>query len=480
MKINQTIFFRDILCLVLLAILTLFAWREMPNLVLKGDDFDYFILKNQAAYWRNFPLTLLSYWSTGLILGTIMPIFFKLNFSLYFYFEIIMATSISFTFFILVYTIFKNRLSAFIASIIFAVNYFGQWGVYVDGVYPYFLERFLNLIFLIPSFLFLHNFLETEKKRDYVTSMVLFILGVGLAHWNVVLTMPYLIYPLFKNKSKFLYGLPYLLISGFFIYIQELIVTGVANTGYSLTDFIFHPEIYNYPQNIIRQLVYWSEYSAIFKSFILSLSQNSINPLIYINDIKYAIYITPYMIGIYIIAGITIYKTLPKLRPIFWVSIFTTLSILFLNSYFGVYKVDIQPGANRYLYMPTFSLAIFWGLFAHSLFQLKKSYTTIFVFMVIGAYYFLNVWIINQNFVLAFQKQIPQKKVWEAVKSLKDTQGLIILPTNAVGEYEKNMMNDHLYKNGQEFILDRDPIVKNLSITKIVYDPKCLCTSVKK
>lgn len=476
-----------VLILILLALASL-VWKDIPKLVIRGDGFVYMVASTLNEFFSR------KYWFTGYetsatIFGLILPKLFKTNISLYLYTSLGLMMAINTIFYILLRVLTKDRTISFFIALLFAVNYFGNFDMYSQHCYCYIFERVFGAPFLLSAFLFLHLFLEKNKKKYLFISLGFYLFGVGLARFAILFTAPYLVYPFFwqifaKKKIQMnrvftkgvLVGLLYLAISGFIVFLQFRYEGDMGKNKF--LDYLLHPNVNQYPQKIIRQFVYWSQYQPAIINFLDS-------PVYRFIDIRNAERSTPFITFIYIVAALYVYIKLPRQRAILLTTLVGSAVTFYVNAWFGQYYVLSQPGANRYLYYSTFLLVIFWGLFIWIFWKRNSTFSKMMVIMVLIAYFFLNWRLISGNFNDVLQWDRSTKLIFDHMTSMRPKLGrntLIVAPDPEVWVYESNYFTEQIGKGEVKFVSDRGPYVdwiKEASVSSKVirlhYDKKCDC-----
>ncbi|OGG29528.1 hypothetical protein A2971_02485 [Candidatus Gottesmanbacteria bacterium RIFCSPLOWO2_01_FULL_46_21] len=390
----------DLFFIITLILLCGYAYRLLPQINITSDGFMHLYLKSlQALHSWN-------YWLAGFdvgatLFGAILVRLFGSNIEAYLWFELGVILFIDLLFYLLVKTITKSSIIAFVSSLIAGVSYFGTWNVYGTPCYCFFLERVVNMPFIITSFIFLHLFLETERIRFIGLSLLLFFFGVGLGHVELIITPAFMVYPVIwyviHKRSKFfidgvLVGTAYISISGFFTRMQRL-TFGNWGTEWTFLEFFLNSSKYDYFKASALQLVHWSQYPPL--SILLSS-----NPFSHIS-IPGAQKSIPLVLTIYLLTMLYIYKNVTQHRAIIVTSVIGVLGITLLNSYVKLPEI-IVPNSNRYLYFPTFFLSIFWAIVLWYTF-LKHAGVRFYVGVtILGSYYLANVIlidnIIHENF----------------------------------------------------------------------------------
>lgn len=483
-KINK----RDLFFIAALLLLSFFVWLPLLDMILRGNGYMYMLSHVQEWFWgRRYPLTGFS--SAAAIAGAIFKVFFGANIHLYLWTELVVTLGIGVLFYWFVRVFTRYSIVAFAASLIFTVNYFGNFDMLVNTCYCYFMERVLNVPFLITSLICLQLFLEQRRRKFLIVSLLFFFIGVGLGHFSFLFTPIFFVYPfcwfLFKRISakNVLMGIgvsiSYVGVTILFLLLQQIHEAGFE-PRWTFVEFLFHPEKYHYANNMLRQLVYWSQYPTVIRSFFDTpyFHQNVLS-------VANAIAITPGIALVYVIASVVIWRNLPKLRAMLFSVVVGTASIFFLNAYFGQYDIANQAGTNRYLYFPTFLLSIFWALFLWATFWVKKSWKAPIGLGLLALYYIINATLLRDNFKAVEEWNKPTKVLYEhIVKRIDqfDDNTLILAEYPAIKLQEAQFLTE-LTGNGTITImsdsLDMDdwrPIASASShIISLTYDNECEC-----
>lgn len=442
----------------------------------------------QEWFWgRQYPLTGFS--SAAAIAGAIFRKFYGAHMGPYLWTELLVMLLISLLFYWFVRVLTKKRFVAFTAALIFTVSYFGNFDMLVNTCYCYFMERVLVVPLLILSLIFLQFFLERAQSKLFVISLIFYFIGVGLGHFSFLFTPIYLFYPFFwyvfkKRKRKditrgAIVGLSYVGISILFLLLQQVHESGLRST-WTFQEFLLNPQKYHYVDNMLRQLVYWSHYPPLIRSFldVPDFHQN-------ILSVQNAIESTLTIAVAYIIASVVIYRKLPQQRPMLLSTMFAAAAIFFLNAYFGQYDIANQPGTNRYLYFPTFLLSMFWSLFLWAAFWKKKSWMGLVGVGILIVYYVINVTLLYDNFRAVTEWNKPTKVMYEHILKTRDrldSNTLVLAEYPAIKLQEGQFLTELVGANQVHYIsenldvADWRPIATQSShIIKLSYDKNCQC-----
>lgn len=440
------------LFLLLLLALSAYTWRFIPLQVIRGDGFVYLISRTQEEFFSR------RYFYTGFelsaaSLGWLLPKIFGIQISLYWWLAYVVMLMTNAFFYWFALAVFKRPLLAFTAALLFSTSYFGNWGMYSSHCYCFFIERIIPVLFLLPAARYLHQFLEKRKRRDGFLSILLYFLGIGIGHWSVFATAFFLFYPiswsLFSPKEKqrvktTLFGFLYLGITVFFVLIQRIHEPGFTLKT-SAIEFFLHPGIYRWPEQIIRQFVYWTQYPVLLQgNFAMRMNSK-------INDLSSIISIVPYILATYGIVSFIIYRILPKRRVLIITLLVGTISLFFINALFGQYDVLYQPDANRYLYYPTMLLSLFWTLVVEALISQKKKFFSILAVLLLVGYLSINMRLIREGYIDSQYYNFLTKKVFSYIQKKVPNLApgtLIVAPYDEVGVYEAIFFTEQLSPKG--------------------------------
>lgn len=479
---------KDVYYIFGLLALSFFAWVPLLGMILRGNGYMYMLENVQKWFWgRQYPLTGFS--AAAAISGAMFRKFYGVNMSLYLWTEVIVMLGIGLLMYWFVRILTKKRIVAFAASLIYTVNYFGHFDIQVNTCYCYFMERVLNVPFIILSLIYLHLFLEKVRRKFLFTSFILFFVGLGLGHFSFLLTPIFFVYPFlwflvgkrgFGNIVKgSVVSLVFILITVLILMLQQIHEAGFA-PKWTMIEFLLHPAQFDYPANMARQLAYWSQYPILLRTFFDTpdFHQNVLS-------VSNANAIAPGVIVVYLIALFISLRTLPKHRAIIISVIVATGVIFFLNAWFGQYGIAHQAGTNRYLYFPTLLLSIFWAYVLWAVFWKSPSWKTLFGVGILVCYYILNVTLIWDNFKAVEQWNRPTLVIYEYIINKRaewQPQTLVLGEYPAIKVQEAQFLTE-LIGGGDVTImsasLDMDdwrPIASNSShILSLTYDPLCEC-----
>lgn len=493
MKTKKRRFF-DLISIFIIVSFSLFAWWPLLKLSVRDSGLIYLSKYHQEWFWRT-PYFFTMYEFQATILGTIFAKVFGPKMIWYYAVELLVMMVINGLFYWLTKAITKSRWMGFAAALIFSVNYWGLWDIYTNHCYCFFLERVPNVILSLVSFGFLYQALEKSSKKSYFLAVFFYTLSVGLSHFSVLHTAPWLFFPfcwrLFNHQKKKevigggIKGLIFLGITGLIVLVQRINQSGMG-PKYSLVDFILHPQEYFWAEKIIRQLVYWSQYP-----FVLIWGNNA-GSFIHQIGVVNAISTTPLVLIAYLLAAIIIYKKLPKLRPFLLTIVFAVPANFFVNAFFGQYAILDQPNPNRYLYFPTFWLSIFWAMFLGAVFFKKGKILMLIGGMILGFYYLESYALISEHFKKILPYEKPNRVVYDYLIEMTPhfKKGTLVLaplhpPYYIFGPHEETFFNDQLGRDGEIRIMSKsnlyraerweDAVQDSAYVIELEYDETCQC-----
>lgn len=473
------------------------TWDNLKLISINGDGFVYIIHRFSATFPRS-TAGLFMLENSSFLMNLIFVPWFGANLHSYLKLEFIIILIIAILFYITVYTVTKSKFIAFSATLIQSLSYLGNWSMYT-GWYAYIFERLPSMLILLPSFILLHKYLVNNKIKILLLSVLIYLFGVGLWHWGLLLTGLFASYPFFygifyKRKKMIIYvliSLFFVIISQFFVLMQSVYEPVYGGNNHSILRVILGNGKHEMEENIslvFRQLTYLSQYPQITNLFISRLFtypqilfDNSL--ALYSNfSYRFAKDTQPLIIIMYIFITIFTYFTLPKFRALLSTMIFATLSTFYLNLYIGQYRVEDQSGSNRYLFLPGFTLAIFWALFLYALIKIFKKIGLTVVLFCLVSYMFINVLVIKNNFFHIMPTHNKITATFDYIINNQQrlfNQEAIILLGVGLGGYEAEFLNDHFGNGKTKYYSQEDyalPLIpKDTKKIMIGYDNKCQC-----
>lgn len=413
MQCHKSLLFRivrkhliNIFFVALLIILVGYEWRLLPETVIRSDGFIHMLQSEQARFWGlKSPVADISV--GAYVAGAFISKLFGPVITSYLWFELGIILAVAVVFYLLVLVVTASPIVAFTASFIASVSYFGNWNMYGTHCYCFFLERVLNVPFVLLAFIFLHLYLTSKRMRLYVISLGLFFVGIAMGHVDILFTPAFLLYPMWWKRIFI--GIPFGLATLFIVRIQP----GFA-LPYTFLEFLLHPGKYNYFQAIALQLTYWLQYQNVFSNLSASDIFRDIGA-------QQAMHNFPNLFIVYAACFAIVYTRLPKYRALLATCITAALAMFFFNAYVKLPEI-IVPNSNRYLYFPGFFLSIFWGIVLWYFF-LKRNVILRFIGIgILIAYYYINVVLMNEIFKRNFEWGKSTKALYSYV--LQDRKSL--------------------------------------------------------
>ena len=330
--------------------LTFLVWYKVLNLAFLGESAVYF----QPTYREIVKGGFTSYWNRH----DVFALFFfyylgdliKDNFQIYYLILLFLYALVNYALYLLVWITTKSHKTAIFTIIIFVVNYFGSFELLGMGFnYPTFLQRVATLSILLSSMIFLHFYHTKKLSKFYFVSIVLYIISLFLAHFNLVLLPLFLIQIILHETSlKFrsiiniiLKCLPYLLIS--YILISRQTITGASNQNLFLfavsrptmfRDIMHVMTITSVPKNIL-----------IFVASVVKISL----------DKSYS------LMGI-VISSVFILIGLKEKKLLFWSVLFSIPIVIIVLIYINGSAFVNQFDTSRYFYIPSMLVSIIMGI----------------------------------------------------------------------------------------------------------------------
>ncbi len=477
----------DLHYLIILLIISAYAWRFIPYQVIRSDGFLYFISRIQkeffsrAFFYTGFELSAMS-------LGWFFSRLYGINISWYWWTAYVVMLITNALFFWLAITIFKKPVLAFLASLLFALNFFGNWDMYSTHCYCFILERIYPVLFLLPSAVFLHRFLERRNTRDFKWSLIFYFIGLGIGHWSVFITAFFLLYPIcwaifqrhnLERVKDVIRGVIYLGITLFFVLIQR--VHEGFQLKWSPVDFLLHPQESLWPQLVVRQFVHWTQYPVFLQGDVHARMVSKIS------DVPAIVAVTPYIMLLYAVIFLIMYRVLPRKRALLVTTVVGAASIFFVNAVFGQYDIFYQPGSNRYLYYPNMLLVLFWTLFFQVLLASRNKIAKVVAATLIIGYVLVNMQLISESYRESMGHNFSTKAVFNYIQTKSLTlppNTLVVGPYDEIGVYEATFFTEQLKERGltvmsvyntyPEHPWEREALT-SANVVLIDYDKSCRC-----
>lgn len=343
----------------LLLLATLFAWSGISRQIPEGEGFIYFAppyqliesngkLINPISSFDNFA-KIYTFIFEKLYQGNLFPYMVGLLIGI-----LLLNTIV----FLSLKSITKNSWLAFIATLIFGINFQSNYQFYARGHIHWYLQRVPEVIPMILSMSLLYKFNNSQKIKFYFFSIILFVISILTSHYS------FLFLPLFivflpinsilsksKNNKKILlsllYTLPFIIVNYFFLSATSL-GPEVISSGRTLGEFVYQTK------DIIQKIFFQLTTITIPIDITINLSKSFKIP-----QQTFILKSIPFIIGFYILTFLYFYKLKIKYLG-FLISVFIgLLGTLFLNIYLGrvanIYNEIIE---GRYYFIPNLYIGI--------------------------------------------------------------------------------------------------------------------------
>lgn len=480
---------RDLKYLLIISLATLYLWHQLLDLVLQWEGYMY-LNPNTINEYLNKIGTFHTFFNLqGIFLGDVLTRIFGTRMESYFAFEITSILVTNIAVFFLAKTLVKNSFTAFLATIFFTSNYFALADIHRPNLYAgVFLERLpINIPFMIFSFMLLHKYLEQNRVHFYIFSVGMYIFAILISHFSIFLSFPFFCYPFFFRVYKsrrfknlllsLLITLPYILAVIFFASSG-----GAPVPRRTLLEFLFASQINHYPEEIVRQLVYISQVPIVIKALL----SNSL-PLTLSTPDKLTPFILPTLI-VYFASFAFVYKKQKQYRALLLTIAFATLAMLFSNTFIAT-RLNVIGSAvsNRYFFIPSILISLYWAIVLTTIFAKKRIYTTfiVLVFFIVNAITFMDHFAEVKsstrktktliNFISQNVAKFPQKSL------------IVIGPSEDFGPYEADFFTYHIGRDKNIIFMtkhtgygDWRPLASSSAhLVYLNFDEQCNCVKQK-
>lgn len=384
---------KDLISVFIVITSSLLLWSHIPFLQFIGEGFYYFERINPKGenIYELITNTLnsLNYDAFAQILfGILIPIF-KDKVSHYMWFEFIYMIIIDIVLFFAARLLTSSRMVGLLAAILFSTSFIGKYDMFSNGGYQYFAQRATPLLPLLISFIFLSLYLTKKSLLFYLISIALYTLAIIMGFFGTIFIPVFIFYPIIQGIIKtshpkkiirfFLIPIPFVLINWFVVKDNSyssskdtLFELLFYQTGFLVNGIMKQLSVITLPVNGFDWLSNYLQKSDIF--FFIGL--------------------------IYFSAIYLVWKLHKKWLGLVISSLFSTLSMLFLNLKLNSHEVLSTSGSTRYFYYPMVTLAIFWSLVGTSLFYTKKGIYKYSLIVFFIAWFYQNSLGIKQNLEL--------------------------------------------------------------------------------
>ena len=450
----------------LLLLLSVFAWRHIPTLQFQGEGFYYFTRMEQTLNLKSIISPLQEYRkhydAFAISLFYLIGPIFKGQVSLYMWLMFIFMMLIDVVFYILVRVVTGSKLPAAVAFILFSLNFIGQYDMYSGGGYQYFVQRGILLLTLFVSFIFLHKYVASKKMGFFIISLVLYLMSIMMGFFGTWFLAPFIFYPLFKKRlwlaAPFLVGNYLIIKDSSYSFPQDSIVELLFHkTGFITTGVIHQLTALTLPFGLNKQLTQMTIHS--------------------ISDNNWPYIFGPILVLLYGGGIILVKKSYPKGIDLALTALASLLSMLFFNLYLNPSSVLNDLGPSRYYYYPFSMLALFWSLVVASIFKTSKLKLKAVVFVIMIFWVIENMFAIKLAVKDVYQKHqnnydtISYLKKWSL--QMHEKPSYLILPYNFGaygGEFAKRF-----YVNQASYVgIERLSEIDYQDLAKRKVDPRRL------
>lgn len=423
------------LALVFLGVAVFFVWHRVLDQALIQEGPTYFVEPYLSIFPSGGFVELVSrHDAFPLIFFYMVRDIFKDSMQSYMWVLIIGSGFVTFSLFALVKKITGSVLAGLASSLIFTSNYAGSFEILGQGYYQWFIQRVPNFGLAVVGFIFLVNFLEKRKWRDYALSFFCYSLAVFLARYTIHILPLFVIHILFNSRFNLklfvLRAAPFIVVSYFFLTAQSLVSTG------GFTDFI------------------WKT-AEVIPVVIFKLAQITI-PFIYLLP-TYAVHgainaLAPFVFIAYPLSAFIVIRKNKHFLGI----ILTLLLSIPLSIYFSIY---LNSGflsfseSSRYLYFTSILASVYWGIVICAVSKKSKIFSYLSTAFII-AWFFYNNGIISKAFDKWQAKHTPVLSTIYYLSNNKNniSPGTIVVVPEEVGYYGAGMLQYFYKSNDLRFV----------------------------
>ena len=319
--------------------ITIFVWYKILNIV--PSDYAYFGPLDVAdeKYYSLKLITANASFFSQLIYFVLVPLF-KDHITYYMLFQLMVMFLIYQVYYFMLIKITKDKGVSLIATIFFLANYVGSLTMFGTGNNQRFIQRIPNLPLIFISFYFLTKYLESNKTKHIIFSVVLYMVSVLLAHFSVLFLPILIIYPfiyLLINRHKY-FLLKSTAISSLFLTTSILLTRGDVFTRPNYSPLLFIKETPDVIQMILYQISSIS-FPQQLTVFLSKLPFFQI-PYPYLQTQNYVLIFVAFLS---LIALIKV-KTYSKILPLY----ITFFLSLFLLSFMIIYAYGADPNPIKF------------------------------------------------------------------------------------------------------------------------------------
>lgn len=189
--------------ILLITILSLIIWRPILNQIPMGEGYYYFDrCQSQFIAPSDCPTTIWQYDNLARISFQFMIPIFGDNLQLYMFAQLAIIIFVYLVFYVVLSKITKNNFFAFSVVLFFLANHTGSFSMMAIGNYQRFVQRVPNLIPAFISFYFLTKYFNTNKLKNLLMSLLIFIFSIFMAHHSIFMLPLFIVYIGLKFVSE--------------------------------------------------------------------------------------------------------------------------------------------------------------------------------------------------------------------------------------------------------------------------------------
>lgn len=189
--------------ILLILLVSFITWFKILSRYPTGEGYFYFAQSNSINL-KNISISsvLADYGILArLIFLVVIPIF-KDNVPYYMYLQFFLMLATYFSFYFTFEKIFNNKIIGLTSTLLFITNYVGQFTMMGQGDYQRFIQRVPNLIPVFAALYFLNQYLEKGETKSLIKSILFYLFGVVLSHYNIFLSPIFIFLPIFDSLIR--------------------------------------------------------------------------------------------------------------------------------------------------------------------------------------------------------------------------------------------------------------------------------------
>lgn len=451
---------KNIIFLFIIAVLTIVTWYKIYFHSFQGEGYYFFDTTLKLPCTANISVKVdeeffafCRYDNLGRLLYFVFKNIFFDNLKPYLIFLILTQIIISFCIFFLTQKITNNKFIAFLAAIFFGVNYMTNFEMISTGNYQWFATRVPNFILTLISIIFYYKFLNFNRYKYYIFSLVIFLFSVLLAHVSMFLLPFIVLLGFFHSLSKYLLKKEFILnialLAPFIIGTMFII----SNDSFTTVDGGLMTYIFNSNFEIVKESLFQLTMVTIPYD-ILTLIVNFLIT-VYSSTSKASIEIIYIPVLLFYVFSILMTFKFNKTWGIFVLTSFLSILIISIfNLYTNRVAFIYQLTSSRYYFPLGFLVSIYLAIVLYVIFWKGSILKRIFLifFVVFWVYSNINMsWFTNDE---NQYKYILSKNIRKYIKDLSPTfkkNSVVILPKE-IGVHEATFLKFFYGKETMDFV----------------------------